>query len=216
MEKIKILIADDHQVVRKGIATLLEDEPDIEIVGEAADGFDTIEKIKIYNPNIVLLDIAMPKLNGLETAEIIEKNHRLVKSLIFSMHNDEEYIIKAVESGAWGYILKDTTKDEMLNAIRTLQSGQKYFSKQVSNVILEMLQNKPRKAGGKQHSTRLTKKEKHILKLIVSGLNSREIAQKLELSIRTVDNHRAHIMKKTGVKNAVELVKLALKENLVQ
>lgn len=210
-----MLIADDHQVVRKGITTLLEDEADIEIVGEAFDGLDAIEKIKILNPHVVLLDIAMPKMNGIETAEVIDRNYKNVKSLIFSMHHNEDYIIKAVESGAWGYILKDTTKDEMLMALRKVASGEKYFTHQVSNIIVETLINKPQKLSIKKEGYRLSKKEKIVLKEIVNGMNSREIAEKLNLSTRTVDNHRAHMMKKTSVKNAVELVKLALKENLV-
>jgi DNA-binding NarL/FixJ family response regulator len=214
-DKIKILVADDHQVVRKGITTLLEDESDIEVVGEASDGLDAIEKIKIYNPNIVLLDIAMPKMTGIETAEIIDKNHKNVRSLIFSMHHNEDYIIKSVESGAWGYILKDTSKDEILTAIRKIHSGEKYFTHIVSNIIVETLINKPKKGGISKNGYKISKKEREILKHIVNGLNSREIAEKLSLSVRTVDNHRAHMMKKTGVKNAVELVKLALKEELV-
>ena len=215
MNKIKILIADDHQVVRRGITTLLEDEEDLEIVGEAADGLEAIEKIKLLHPDVVLLDIAMPGMSGIETAAIIDKNHKSVRSLIFSMHNNEDYILKSVESGAYGYILKDTTKDEMLTALRKVASGEKYFTNQVSNIIVESLVNKPKRNSSKTKDTyKLSKKEKIVLKFIVNGLSSREIAEELSLSVRTVDNHRAHMMKKTGVKNAVELVKLTLKENL--
>lgn len=216
MNKIRIVIADDHQVVRKGVSTLLEDEEDIEIVGEASDGLEALEKIKLLKPDIVLLDIAMPKMNGIEAAEIIEKNHKPVKSLIFSMHNNEDYIIKSVESGAFGYILKDTTKEEMLSALRTVASGQKYFNSQISAILVDSLINKPKKGSARsKEAIQISKKERIVLKHIVNGLNSREIAEKLGLSVRTVDNHRAHIMKKTGTKNAVELVKMAIKESLV-
>ncbi|MFN0049558.1 MAG: response regulator [Cytophagales bacterium] len=212
---IKLLIVDDHQVVRKGVSTLLENEPDIEIVGEAADGFEAIEKIKLLNPNVVLLDISMPKMNGIETAELIQKNHKTVRSLIFSMHNNEDYIVKSVKSGAFGYILKDTTKVEMLNALRSVANGEKYFNPEISNILLEsLLQNSNKEDFTKSEGYKISKKEKLVLKNIVNGLNSREIAEKLTLSTRTVDNHRAHIMKKLGVKNAIELVKLSLKENL--
>jgi DNA-binding NarL/FixJ family response regulator len=215
MNKIKVLITDDHQVVRRGIATLLEDEEDIQIIGEASDGLDALEKVKLLRPDIVLLDISMPKMNGIEAAYQIEKHFKPVKSLIFSMHNNEDYIIKSVESGAYGYIMKDTTKDEMLEALRKIASGEKYFTNSVSNVIVNSLVNKSSKSAKPKLAFKITRKEAIILKQIVNGLNSREIAEKLNLSVRTVGNHRAHIMKKTGVKNSVELVKLALKESLV-
>jgi DNA-binding NarL/FixJ family response regulator len=215
MNKIKVLITDDHQVVRRGIATLLEDEEDIQIIGEASDGLDALEKVKLLRPDIVLLDISMPKMNGIEAAYQIEKHFKPVKSLIFSMHNNEDYIIKSVESGAYGYIMKDTTKDEMLEALRKIASGEKYFTNVVSNVIVNSLVNKSSKSVKPKLAFKITRKEAIILKQIVNGLNSREIAEKLNLSVRTVGNHRAHIMKKTGVKNSVELVKLALKESLV-
>ncbi|MDX2188919.1 MAG: response regulator transcription factor [Bacteroidota bacterium] len=215
MTKIKVLIADDHQVVRRGISTLLEDENDIEIIGEASDGLETLEKVKNHMPDIVLLDISMPKLTGIETAGLITKKFKTVKTLIFSMHHNEDYIIKSVESGASGYILKDTTKEEILQAIRKIHAGEKYFTHQVSNIIIETLASKPKKNGLKKDTYNISKKELVVLKQIVNGKNSREIAEILNLSIRTVDNHRARIMKKTAVKNAVELVKLALKDNLV-
>lgn len=217
MKKIKILIADDHQVVRRGIFTLLEDENDIEIVGEASDGLEAIDKTKSLRPDIVLLDISMPKLTGIEVAEIISQNHQPVRSLIFSMHNNEEYIMKSVESGAYGYILKDTTKDEMLTALRTVADGKKYFANPVSNILVDNLMSRPKrtKLGKGKDEYNISNKEKVVLKHIVNGLNSREIAEKLGLSVRTVDNHRAHIMKKTGVKNSIELVKLAMRESLV-
>jgi len=217
MNKIRLLIVDDHQVVRKGVSTLLEAEEDIEIVGEASDGFEAIEMIKLLNPSIVLLDISMPKMSGIETAELIQKHHKSVKCLIFSMHNNEDYIIKSVESGAFGYILKDTSKAEMLSALRSVASGHKYFNPQISSVLTDALLNKPKKLNTQiKEEYKISKKEKVVLKHLVNGLNSREIAEKLALSVRTVDNHRAHIMRKTGVKNAIELVKLALKERLVE
>lgn len=213
MDKIKLLIVDDHQVVRKGIVTLLEDEDDIDIVGEASNGLEALEKIKLYHPNVVLLDISMPKMTGLETAEI-SNNHKNVRSIMFSMHNNEDYIVKSVEAGAHGYVLKDTTKDELLEAIRTVFNGEKYFNSHISSIIVNGLANRSKKSAIKKYDIKITKSEKVILQHIVNGLNSREIAEKMSLSIRTVDNHRAHIMKKTNVKNAVELVKLSLKENL--
>lgn len=214
MNKIKLLIVDDHQVVRKGIINLLEDEEDILIVGEAENGFEALEKIKILHPDVVLLDISMPKLSGLETAALIEKNHKNARTIMFSMHNNEDYIVKSVEAGAHGYILKDTTHEELLEAIRTVFNGEKYFNSQISTMIVNGLANRSKNSSSKHLDIKITKSEKVILNHIVNGLNSREIAEKMNLSIRTIDNHRAHIMKKTNVKNAVELVKLAIKDNL--
>lgn len=214
--KIKILIVDDHNVVRKGLITLFEDENDFEIIGEAADGLEALDKLKTINPDIVLLDISMPNLNGIETAEMIDKSFKAIKTIIFSMHDNEDYIVKAVESGALGYLLKDAPKEEILSAIRIVNNGQKYFNTQISSILVNGLINKPKKAFGKNKDTfKISKKEKLVLKHLINGLNSKEIAEKLELSVRTVDNHRAHMMKKTGVKNSIELVRLAMKEGLV-
>lgn len=214
MSKIKLLVVDDHQVVRKGIVTLLEDEEDIIIVGEAENGLEALDKIKVLHPDVVLLDISMPKMSGLETAAIIDQNHKNVRSIMFSMHNNEDYIVKSVEAGAHGYILKDTTHEELLEAIRTVFNGEKYFNSHISSIIVNGLANRSKKSSAKNLAIKITKSEKVILNHIVNGLNSREIAEKMNLSVRTIDNHRAHIMKKTNVKNAVELVKLAIKENL--
>jgi DNA-binding NarL/FixJ family response regulator len=213
-QKIKLLIADDHQVVRKGISTLLEDEEDFEIVGEASDGIEAIEKIKQMAPDVVLLDISMPKMSGIETAAVISQNNIPVKTIIFSMHNSEDYIVKSVEAGANGYVLKDSSKDELLMALRKVAAGEKHFNNQISEIIISSLINKSKNISNKKETVKLTKTEKNILGLIVNGLSSREIAEKLFSSIRTIDNHRAHIMKKANVKNTAELVKMALKENL--
>jgi DNA-binding NarL/FixJ family response regulator len=215
MDKIRILIVDDHHVVRKGIITLFQEEDDINIVGEAANGLEAIEKVKMSYPDIVLLDIAMPKMSGIEAAEIISKNHPTVKTLMFSMHNNEEYILKSVEVGAWGYLLKDASKEEILTAIRKLASGEKYFTHSVTNIIIETLVNKKKGDIVKPNAFNISKKEKIILQHIIDGLNSREIAERLGLSVRTVDNHRLHLMKKINVKNSIEMVKVALRENLV-
>lgn len=212
LNKIKILIVDDHQVVRSGIRSLLEDEDDMIIVGEACDGIDAMEKVKNLLPNVVLLDIAMPKMNGLETTEQISKKYNSVQTIIFSMHHHQDYIIKAVEFGANGYLLKDTSKVELLTAIRNVATGQKYFTNQISNILIESLTNQP---NIQKENYRLSKKEIMILKHIMNGSNSREIAEILNLSFRTVDNHRAHIMKKTNTKNVAELVKLVMNEKIL-
>lgn len=214
--KIKLMIVDDHAVVRKGIINLLEDEANIEIVGEAADGVEALEGIKDLKPTIVLLDLSMPRMTGFEVAKIISQKHTNVRSLIFSMHNNQEYMVQAVENGAMGYLLKDTSKEEILKALDTVAAGNKYFPPTVSAMIIDGLLNQKKNGGAnaKKETSAITnvlsKQEKVILNYIVEGLNSQEISEKLQLSVRTVSNHRANILRKTQVKNTAELVRLAV------
>ncbi|MFT4031465.1 MAG: response regulator transcription factor [Siphonobacter sp.] len=217
MGKIRVLIADDHLVVRKGIRMLLEDENSIEIVGEAADGQDALDKIAEIKPDVVLLDISMPGLNGMDAAKAIAQQYSTVKPLIFSVHNNQEYILKSVESGAAGYLLKDSTKDEILTAIQKVSQGEKYFPPTISSVFVDALLGRSRGRGSMRNGddsplSKLSRKERQILSMIAEGLNSREISEKLGLSIRTVTNHRANMLRKTKVKNTVELVRIAVEE----
>lgn len=216
MHKIKVILADDHTIVRNGIRSLLEGLTDIEIVGEAQDGAEALTKVKELTPDVLMIDIAMPIMNGLEATAQLSKLQKSTRCLMLSMHNNEDYILKSVEAGAYGYLLKDTTRDEMLRAIRTVAGGEKYYSPSVSNIIISSyLQKVKSPEVTPSPKKKLSKQEKAILKFIVEGSNSREIAKKLNLSVRTIDNHRASMMKRLGVKNAVELVRKALEEKLV-
>ena len=213
--KIKLLIVDDHAVVRKGIQNLLEDEENIEIVGEASDGMEALEKVKNLKPTIVLLDLTMPKMSGFEVAKSISDRHPAVKSLIFSMHNNPEYMVTSVENGAMGYLLKDTSKEEILKALSSVSEGQKYFPPTASAMIIDgLMAQRKQKTTPKLKTTsvfaKISKKEREILKYITEGMSSQEIAEKLSLSVRTVSNHRANILRKTDVKNTAELVRLAV------
>ncbi|WP_026996326.1 response regulator transcription factor [Flectobacillus major] len=214
MNPIKVLLADDHDVVRKGMKMLLEDEEGVLVIGEAADGAEAIEKVRMLLPDVVILDLTMPKMTGIEAAAIISQEYPSVKILIFSMHNNREYIINSVESGASGYLLKDTGKDELLRALVVVSEGRKYFPPEISEVIIDELLSKnlvgTTPSENKPIFQKITPKERQILDLIVQGYNSREIADKLFLSIRTVDNHRANMMKKTKAKNTADLVKMAI------
>ncbi|MES2518221.1 MAG: response regulator transcription factor [Bacteroidota bacterium] len=214
MNPITVLLADDHDVVRKGMKMLLEDEEDVKVVGEASDGLDAIEKVGILLPNVVILDLTMPKMNGIEAAKVISTDYPSVKILIFSMHNNREYIINSVENGASGYLLKDTGKEELMRAIKVVSEGRKYFPPEISEVIIDELLAKTtvevQDDKNRPIFQKITPKEKQILGMIVQGYNSREIADKLFLSIRTVDNHRANMMKKTQAKNTADLVKMAI------
>ena len=212
MNLITILLADDHDVVKRGMKMLLEDEEGIQVIGEASDGLDAIEKVKTLMPNVVILDLTMPKMSGIEAAKIISEEYPEVKILIFSMHQNKEYIIKSVENGANGYLLKDTSKSELLRAIKVISEGRKYFPPEISEVIIDELLAKTSgtQEGNRPIFEKITPKEKQILGMIVQGFNSREMADKLFLSIRTVDNHRANMMKKVKAKNTADLVKMAI------
>jgi DNA-binding NarL/FixJ family response regulator len=214
MDKIRVVLADDHFVVRNGIKTLI-DGSEIEIIGEANNGVEAVEAVKKLSPDVVLMDISMPQMNGLDATEIISKQYKNSKSLILSMYDNEEYILSAVEAGALGYLLKDAPREEILKAIRTVAKGEKYFNSSISNIIINgYLKVKKSAISELEVKVKLSKKEMIILKQIVEGLNSRQIADKLELSIRTVDNHRANMMKKLSVRNAAELVKYAIEKKI--
>lgn len=217
MADIKVLLVDDHEVVRKGMSFLLEDEPSLEIVGEAGGGKEAIERIPELNPNLILLDINMPEMNGIEAAKIISKKFPKVKILIFSMHNDPDYILKSIESKVDGYILKDADKEEIVKAMNVVHKGEKYFPPEVSAILVSAMQNntvvKPINSNQKVLGI-LSKKEVEVLKFIADGKSSKDIAETLGLSIRTVSNHRANMLKKTNLNNTAELVRIASTEGL--
>ena len=212
MNIITILLADDHDVVGRGMKMLLEDEEGVKVIGEACDELDAIEKVKILMPNVVILDLTMPKMMGIDAVKVISTKYPSVKILIFSMYHNREYIMSSVENGANGYLLKDTSKEELMRAIKVVSEGRKYFPPEISEIIIDELLAKSLES---QNNVRpifekITPKEKQILGMIVQGYNSREMANKLFLSIRTVDNHRANMMKKVKAKNTADLVKMAI------
>ncbi|WP_304237743.1 response regulator transcription factor [Jiulongibacter sediminis] len=213
---IKLLLVDDHEVVRKGMKFLLEDEENLEIIGEASDGEEALQKIEELKPNLVLLDVNMPVMNGIEAAKKISANYPAVRVLIFSMHNDPDYIVNSVTNGVDGYILKDAEKEEIMKAMKTIHRGEKYFPPNVSALLVSALQGggMPKVKSKRSASVldKLSKKEKEILKFIAQGMSSKDIALRLTLSIRTVSNHRANMLKKTGLNNTAELVRMATNE----
>lgn len=218
-EKIKIILVDDHYVVRNGIRALFDDVEEIQVIGEASNGVEAIAKVKELHPDIAILDISMPQMNGLDAADIIHKQYPDTKTLIMSMHDNKDYILRSLEVGADGYLLKDSSKEEIIKAIKTVSGGEKYYSGSVSGILvsgyMNVVANPTGVDFGKKKSA-ISKQEKSILAHLVQGRNSREIAEELTLSVRTVDNHRARMMKKLGVKNAVELVKLAIEDKLLE
>lgn len=218
MEQINIVLADDHILVRKGIKAMLESESEIKVIGEAGNGAEALETAKTLRPDILVLDIRMPEMTGLEAAAKLKQYAPDTKAVILSMHDSEEYVLQALDAGAYGYLLKDTDKNEFVKALKQIYGGSKYFSGAVSNILASQLLNaKPAKASAPVAEDRyhLTRKEKAILRMIIDGKHNKEIADTYSLSVRTVETHRFNIMKKLDVNNAIDMVNKAVKENLV-
>lgn len=217
-DKINIVLADDHVLVRNGIKSMLESDADIQVIGEAGNGVEALEIASRLKPHILVLDIRMPEMTGLDAAARLKNVAPDTKAVILSMHDSEDYVLQALDAGAYGYLLKDTDKNEFIKALKQVQSGSKYFSGAVSNVLANRLLNtKPvNKINAEvQDPYHLTRKEKEILHMVVDGKQNKQIADSLGKSVRTIETHRFNIMKKLGVNNAIDMVNKAVKENLI-
>lgn len=212
---IRIMIADDHRVFRDGIISILENIDDMKVVAEAKDGREVLDHIAEAAPDVLLLDISMGEVNGIETASILHQNYPAVKILALSMHHESSYIVRMLEAGAAGFLLKDSGSRELVNAIRTVAEGDTYYSKQVSAAIVEHLTNRT-KGKEKKVDIPLTRREQEVLRLISEEYSNAEIADQLFISIRTVDTHRRNLLEKLGAKNTAGLVKSAIKMGIIK
>ncbi|MEO9894049.1 response regulator transcription factor [Aurantibacter sp.] len=222
MNQTTIVLVDDHSLVRDGIRALLESEEDLKVIGEGADGTEAITLVDEKKPDLLVIDIRMPKMTGIEAVEKLSAINADVKCIILSMHDSEEYILQSVAAGAKGYLLKDTGKTEFIKAIHTVRDGGKYYSGDISNVLVNNLLNPSTKATSisKNDSNsntpfELTNKEIQVLELVLSGLTNQQISEKLQNSKRTVETHRFNLMRKMEVKNLIDLSKKAQEFNLV-
>ena len=215
MGSYNIVLADDHVLLRDGIKRIIEESQDLRIVAEASDGFELLRVLKQYDVDMVLLDISMPGLRGIEAAREIKISYPDIKVLILTMHKKKEYLRHAFSAGADGYLLKEATGDELFDAISTIRNGEDYvssaFSKELTSELIQLY-----RSGGKLKAEVLTHREKEVLKLIAEGKSSKEIADLLFISIYTVNNHRAKIIKKLGLKKTADLVRYAIREGYVQ
>ena len=213
---INVALSDDHEIVRDGIKMLLELDSEINVVWEASDGVETLKKVTEKKPHVLIADIRMPLKNGLEVAESLKDEE--IKVILLTMHNESEYIMKSLEYGADGYLLKDTSKSELIKAIKIVYGGQKYYSGDISNTIINSFNptssDKASVVEPKEYP--LTKREKEILTLIYEGVGNKEIADQLGKSIRTIETHRFNIMKKLEVNNITELLKKIEAEKLIR
>ena len=219
MEHIKIVLADDHVLVRKGIRAMLESDEEMEVVGEASNGQEALEAARMLKPDILVLDIRMPQMDGLEAAARVREYAPGTKAVILSMHDSEEYVLEALNADAYGYLLKDTDKEEFLKALRAVHGGSKYYTGAVSHVLANrLLQGQGQRATRREEVTpdpyNLSKREKQILRMVIDGRHNKEIAEALEKSQRTIETHRFNIMKKLGVNNAIDMVNKAVRENI--
>lgn len=211
---IQILIADDHEVFRDGIASIIEDIADIEVIAQAENGRVVLDILQSKQPDVILMDISMGDAGGIDTTILLKKKFPKIQVLVLSMHEETDYIIKMIDAGASGYLLKDAGSEEVIQAIRAVANGSTYYSQQVSAALIQHMtasKNKPIK----KIDAPLTKREIEILKLIVEENTNAEIAALLYISIRTVDTHKRNLIEKLGVKNTVGLVKYAFKKGIV-
>lgn len=219
MEHIKIVLADDHVLVRKGIRAMLESDAEMEVVGEAGNGQEALEAARALKPDILVLDIRMPQMDGLSAAARVKEYSPGTKAVILSMHNSEEYVLEALNADAYGYLLKDTDKEEFLKALRAVHGGSKYYTGAVSHVLANQLlqgqaQRPTRREEDSSDPYNLSKREKQILRMVIDGKHNKEIAEALDKSQRTIETHRFNIMKKLGVNNAIDMVNKAVRENI--
>lgn len=213
---VRILLADDHDVVRRGLKALLQNRADWEVCGEAVSGREAVDLARELQPDIAIIDLMMPDLNGLETTRQLRKASERTQVLVFTMHRDESLLHEVLEAGARGYLLKTDAELQIVNAVETLLRHQPYFSPQVSETVLEGFLRSGRQVSEGAIASRLTPREREVIQLLAEGHRNKKIAQKLGISIKTVETHRTTLMRKIGVKSIVELVRYAVRNHLTE
>lgn len=214
---IKLFLVDDHTIVMDGIKALLRGQEDIGITGEARSGAAMLLLLDSGLPDIILLDISLPDYSGIELCTMVKEKYPMIKILFLSMYTDEEYVFNAVKAGASGYLTKNISQEELLQAIRTVYRGTDYFSETISNIILRSFIRKSRnhEPEGQNQSAGLSKRETEILRLFAEGHSNTDISEKLFISIRTVESHKNHIMQKLNLKSTVDLIKFAIRHKII-
>lgn len=215
MPKIRVFIADDHAILREGINALLTTSNDIEVVGEAADGIEAVDRARQLRPDVVLMDIAMPALDGLEATRRIRKENPGTRVIMLTQHEQREYVSTAMKAGASGYIPKKALASELMAAITSVYRGDYYLFPSAARTLIEEYVSQPSLTEVTDPYERLTKREREILKLVAEGRTNREIADLLVISIKTVLGHRTNLMEKLGIHNRTELVKYAIRKGLI-
>lgn len=212
---IRVVVADDHGVVRKGLRLVLSEDPEIEIVGEACDGEEAVAMAESLAPDVMILDVAMPKRNGILAAAQIARSSPKIGLIMLSMYSDEEYLMRAISAGAKGYLLKDSAEPDLISAIRTVAAGKPFFSAVLNEALVADYVRKIHSQGLQDPYDSLTDREKEVLQLLAHAKTSKEIAAQLHLSLHTVETHRTNLMQKLGLHSAAEVVLYAARKKLL-
>ena len=215
MRKIRVLLADDHQLMRSGIRLMLERETDLSVVGEANDGREAVALAKSLRPDVVVMDIGMANLNGIEAAQQMTGGSPEIAIVMLSMHSDEGYVLRALKAGARGYLLKDSAEADLIKAVHAVAGGKSFFSPAVSKVLLDDYVRKLRRSGTEDAYDLLTPREREVLQLIAEGKSNKDIANLLNLSVYTVESHRSNLMEKLNVRGLPELILYAVRKGII-
>ncbi|MDO8689189.1 MAG: response regulator transcription factor [Dehalococcoidia bacterium] len=215
MEKIRVLIADDHAIVRAGVRLLLESQSDMEVVGEAVDGHAAVEMVRDLEPDLILMDVAMPNMNGIEATQLIKERFPGVQVLALTMHEDERYFFRILQAGASGYVVKGASPADLLAAVRAVAQGQAYLYPSVAKQLLDDYLKRVEAGEERDSYDGLSEREREVLRLIAEGRTSRSMADQLVLSVNTVERHRANIMGKLNLHSRAELIKYAIRKGLI-
>ncbi len=218
MKKIQVILVDDHQLIRDGIKSLLHNAQQIEVINEASSAAELFQLLKNQTPDILIMDVSLPGMSGIEITKVIQKEFPSIKVMILSMYIGEDFIFNALKAGAHGYLHKNINSYELISAIEEIYKGNEYFSTQVSDIILKSFVKKAHtgvKQGEEKEDT-LTSRELEIIKLVAEGYSNPEIAEKLIISVRTVESHKTHIMQKLFLNTIADLVKFAIRNNIIE
>jgi len=213
--RLRLVLADDHKMMRSGLRLLLEREPDFCVVGEASDGREAIEVTDAQKPDVVVMDVAMPNLNGIEAARRITASHANTSVVILSMHSDESYVLRALNAGARGYLLKDSAESDLIAAVRAVSEGKAFFSPAISKLLVEDYVRQLRQRGVEDSYELLTPRERELLQLLAEGKTTKEIATALNLSPHTVETHRANVLRKLNLNSLPELILYAVRKGVI-
>ncbi len=215
MNPIRILLADDHTVMRRGLRALLERQAGFDVVGEAADGREAVDTAAAVSPDVAVIDIGMPNLNGIEAARRITEKRPETAVVILSMHADESYVLRALNSGARGYLLKDSPEDDLINAIRAVHDGKAFFSPEISRMLADDYMRQMRQRGVEDSYELLTPREREVLQMLGEGNSNKEVATKLNLSLHTVETHRGNVLEKLNLHSTAEMILYAVRKGIV-
>jgi two-component system, NarL family, response regulator NreC len=215
MRKIRVLLADDHQLMRSGVRLMLERQSDLEVVGEASDGREAVTLAKSLKPDVVVMDIGMPSLNGIEAAQQMTHERPELAVMILSMHADESYVLRALRAGARGYLLKDSAEADLTRAVHVVAGGKSFFSPAVSKLLLDDYVRKLKRSGTDDPYDLLTPREREVLQLVAEGKSNKDIANLLNLSVYTVESHRGNLMEKLHLTGLPELILFAVRRGII-